>query len=58
MHTQHDITENGNRKPIIDKPGCYTLTYEIYADHFPVTVQDVKLRISGNNYFVSLVSTA
>ena len=49
MHTECDVTtEDGLRRPIIEIPGDYTLTYEVYAEHFPVSTFDVKLHLGDD----------
>ena len=49
MHTKGDVTtEDGLRRSVIDKPGDYILTYEVYAEHFPVSTFDVKLHLGDD----------
>ena len=49
MHTECDVTtKKGLRKPLIEKTGDYILTYEIYAEHFPVSTFDVKLHLGDD----------
>ena len=49
MHTECDVsTPDGLRKPLLASPGDFILTYEVYAEHFPVSTFDVKLHL-GND---------
>lgn len=44
MHTECDVTtQGGSRKPLINKPGKYILTYEVYAEHFPVSTFRIRV---------------
>lgn len=44
MHTECDVTtSSGCRKPLISKAGNYFLTYEVYAEHFPVSTFSIRL---------------
>ena len=49
MHTECDVsTPDGYRKPLLASPGDFILTYEIYAEHFPVSTFDVKLHLGDD----------
>lgn len=49
MHTECDATTlEGCQKPLIVASGDYILTYEIYAEHFPVSTFDVKLHLGDD----------
>ena len=49
MHTECDVsTSQGLRKPLLEAPGDFILTYEIYAEHFPVSAFDVKLHLGDD----------
>ena len=48
MHTECDMTEHDRQKPLIERPGDYILTYEVYAEHFPVLTFDVKLHLGDD----------
>ena len=44
MHTECDVTTSeGCRIPLISQKGNYLLTYEVYAEHFPVSTFCIKL---------------
>jgi hypothetical protein len=49
MHTECDVsTPDGLRKPLLASPGDFILTYEVYAEHFPVSTFDVKLHLGDD----------
>lgn len=49
MHTECDAkTSEGCQKPLIVASGDYILTYEIYAEHFPVSTFDVKVHLGDD----------
>ena len=49
MHTDCDYTTaQGLRKPLIEDSGDYILTYEVYAEHFPVSTFDVKVHLGDD----------
>ena len=60
MHTECDVTtQGGSRKPFITKPGKYVLTYEVYAEHFPVSTFRVQVLMGAeykNRIGISLYS--
>ncbi len=57
MHTECDVTTSkGNRRPLITKPGKYVLTYEVYAEHFPVSTFRVQLSMDDKNIEISRCS--
>lgn len=60
MHTECDITTpEGCRKPLIINSGNYLLTYEVYAEHFPVSTFCIRLAIGDEideNIKISLCS--
>ncbi len=48
MHTECDVTSNGLRRPLFGAPGDFIMTYEVYAEHFPVSTFDVKVHLGKN----------
>lgn len=49
MHTECDVsTPQGLRKPLLASPGDFILTYEVYAEHFPVSTFDVKVHLGDD----------
>lgn len=49
MHTKSDvITPHGCHKPLIARKGEYVLTFEAYAEHFPLLSFDIKVHLGDD----------